>query len=101
MPIATLREYYVNPRGKPQGYITVRRAMDIAKCSEPTIRRLIGKGRVKVVRWRDRVLILEKDLAEWSRIRTYRRRKLKALADVSTGRTQHEAIAQPRLEVQP
>jgi hypothetical protein len=70
----TEREYYANPRGKPPGYVTVRRAMEIAQCSEPTIRRLMAKGRVRLVRWRYRTLLSEKDLQAWSRVRRYRRR---------------------------
>jgi hypothetical protein len=70
----TEREYYANPRGKPPGYVTVRRAMEIAQCSEATIRRLMAKGRVRLVRWRYRTLLSEKDLQAWSRVRRYRRR---------------------------
>ena len=70
------RQYQKNPPGRPKGYVTVARAMEIAQCSEPTMRRWIHKGRVAVVRWRHRTLICEKDLLDWSRVRRWRPRKL-------------------------
>jgi excisionase family DNA binding protein len=71
---AKLSDHYENPKAKPQGFITVARAARLAQCSKITIRRLIAKRRITVVRWRDRVLIEEKDFAEWNRVRKYRRK---------------------------
>jgi excisionase family DNA binding protein len=72
--MAKEREYYAHPSGKPRGYVTVAAAAKKAHCHKVTIRRLISKGRVVVVRWRDRVLIRESDLDQWNSVRKYRRR---------------------------
>lgn len=76
MPKTKQHDYRTYPAGRPEGYVTVRRAMEIAQCSEPTMRRWIQKRRVSVIRWRDRTLICEKDLRNWSRVRRYRPRKV-------------------------
>ncbi len=70
------RDHHPLPPTRPAGYVTVRRAMEILQCSEPTIRRLIYRRRVGVINWRYRVLIREKDLHQWSRVRRYRPRQL-------------------------
>ena len=68
------RSSHVNPQGRPRGYITVGRATELAQCSAMTIWRLIQRRRVRVIRWRSRVLLSEADLCEWSRARRYRPR---------------------------
>ena len=68
------RTDYASVEGRPRDYITVARAAELAQCSETSIWRLIWKRRVGVIRWRHRVLLSEKDLREWSRVRRYRRR---------------------------
>lgn len=68
------RSSHVNPQPKPPGYLTVRQATRLAECSAMTIWRLIQRRRVRVIRWRSRVLLSEADLCEWSRVRRYRRR---------------------------
>ena len=97
----TEREYYANPRGKPSGYITVARAMEIAQCSEPTIRRLIMKGRVRCARWRYRSLLSEKDLQAWSRVRRYRRKKAVPVVTVPAAAGTEAPQALTAMEVQP
>jgi excisionase family DNA binding protein len=83
------RAYYANPRGKPPGYLTIRQAMDVAQCSQPTIRRLIRKDRVRVVRWRYRILLNEADLKAWSRVRRYRlKRAVPAVSVPATAGTE-------------
>ena len=97
----TEREYYANPRGRPPGYVTVRRAMEIAQCSEPTIRRLMAKGRVRLVRWRYRTLLSEKDLQAWSRVRRYRRRPHLPAAVPSPSELVTQPITTQQAEAQP
>ncbi|SRR5712692_10387343 len=59
------------PRGRPAGFITFRRATALAQCSESTIRRLIRRRGVQVVRWRHRVLLRESDLRAWLKAKPY------------------------------
>src|SRR6267143_2035013 len=66
-----LKHRWAEPRGKPSGYVTVRRATELARCSEPTIRRLIRRRGVAVVRWRHRVLLREADLRAWMKAKPY------------------------------
>jgi excisionase family DNA binding protein len=65
------RKRWAEPRGKPAGYVTVRRAIALAQCSEPTIRRLIRRRGVQVVRWRHRVLLKEADVRAWLKAKPY------------------------------
>jgi len=59
------------PAETPRGYLTVRRAMEIANCSESTVWRLIRNRQVGVQRVRSRVVIREADLRIWLKPRTY------------------------------
>ena len=70
------RTYYRNPQGKPAGYVTVAEAIEIAHCSEPTLRRWIMHATVRAVHWRSRVLIDLKSLVRWSQVRKYKRAKI-------------------------
>lgn len=74
MPHSNLKGSPRIPRMKPKEYMTVREAMRVLGCHEVTIRRWIQRGLLKVVRWRDRVLIREKDLLAWNRVRRYQRK---------------------------
>jgi hypothetical protein len=69
--MAKLKRRWIEPRGKPAGFVTVRRATDIAQCSEATIRRLVRRNGVAVVRWRSRVLVRERDLRTWLKAKPY------------------------------
>lgn len=71
------------PAAKPKGYLTVREAMRRTGCSEVTLRRWIQRRLLTVVRWRERVLIREKDLVERDRVRLYRRKPRPAPAVTS------------------
>jgi excisionase family DNA binding protein len=57
--------------GAPRGFITVRRAMEIGQCSEPTVRRLIRRRTIGVIRVRHRVLLREAELRLWLKPRPY------------------------------
>lgn len=69
--MARQKRRWVEPRGKPAGFVTVRRATAIAQCSEATIRRLVRRKGVEVVRWRSRVLVREADLRAWLKAKPY------------------------------
>ncbi len=55
----------VHVKGLPRGYVLVQRAMQIAHCSEVTIRRAIKRQILDALRWRGRVLVKEASLSEW------------------------------------
>jgi len=59
------------PPGTPRGYVTVRRAMEVAGVSEPTIWRWIRTQLVAVQRVRSRVVLREADLRILIRPRRY------------------------------
>jgi len=69
--MARRKHRWLEPRGKPAGFVTVRRATDIAHCSEITIRRLVRRRGIEVVRWRSRVLLRESDLRAWLKAKPY------------------------------
>lgn len=66
-----IRKMLPPPPGCPPGFITIRQAMKIAKCSESTIWRLVYTRRVGSARVRRRVLLRRADLHLWLKPRTY------------------------------
>jgi hypothetical protein len=85
------QDYRTNPRGRPEGYVTLRRAAEICQCSQTTISRLVAKRRLHVIRWRYRTLVREKDLREWSRPRRYLPMKLAVHAQRLAAREENAA----------
>jgi len=61
----------VQVKGVPRGYVTVQRAMQIAHCSEVTIRRAIRRQILEVMRWRGRVVVKEASVREWLKGKPY------------------------------
>lgn len=95
------KDYRKNPPGRPAGYITVSRAAEIAQCHPVTIRRLIKRRGAMVVRWRERVLIRERDFTDWNRVRRYRRRSTKLELVSLEARAPLEASTDRPMEAQP
>lgn len=75
----------------PPGFLTVRQAMEVLACSEATVRRLIRDRKVRLVRWRYRVLLAEKDLRRLLKTRPYREEK-PAPACAVRRRKQYDAL---------
>jgi hypothetical protein len=61
----------IQVKGVPRGFVTVQRAMQIAHCSEVTIRRAIRRQILNVMRWRGRVIVQEASVREWLKGKPY------------------------------
>jgi hypothetical protein len=61
----------VQVKGVPRGYVTVQRAMQIAHCSEVTIRRAVRRQILEVMRWRGRVILKERSIRQWLKASPY------------------------------
>lgn len=49
----------------PSSYLTIPEAMELARCSEKTIRRAFGSGALRAFRPTNRVLFREEDVRAW------------------------------------
>src|SRR5215469_7007133 len=83
-------------QGRPQGYLTVREAMNAYGCSEPTVRRWLQQKLVKAVRYRRHVLIWADDVRRLDAIREYRPQpsKLSYASRLKEAETQPEPARQ-------